>query len=532
MNQALRALIVEDSEDDAALLLRALRSGGYEPAVCRVETPLAFSAALDGQPWDLVLSDWSLPHFSALDALAMVVARGLDVPFVIVSGTVGEEVAVEGLRAGAHDFITKGNLIRLIPAVRRELRELAVRRESRKLQEQLMVSDRMVSIGVMAAGVAHEISNPLTSLLMNVDHAIASVEAMVSGRVAPRPSRSLLEGLLDARDSAERIRDIVKEVKLFTRGGDDTLVVLDVARVVDSALRMARHEVQSRATLVRDYARVPPVRANEAKLGQVFLNLIINAVQAIPEGQSGANEIRVRTREDGAGDVVVEIQDTGAGMTEEVLQRLFTPFFTTKPVGVGTGLGLSICRRIVASIGGDISATSAVAGPDKGSTFRVTLPALHDVSMAGPEHPVALAKAGPRAATSRVLVVGDDVPLCAAIERALRRDHDVVAASSAADAASRIEHGDRFDAIVCDSMAQEGEMDLYQVLCRVAPGQAQQMVFLTDCAPSPRTVALLERVRNPRIQKPCGMTRLWKVVAELTSAPRPDPRDRTAAAAP
>ncbi len=531
MNETLRALIVEDSEDDTALLLRALRKGGYDVAGYRVETPLAFGAALDAnaraRAWDIILSDWSMPQFSALKALQIVKSRGIDLPFIIVSGTVGEDVAVECLKAGAQDFVTKGNLTRLLPAIRRELRELRLRRESRKLQEQLMVSDRMISIGILAAGVAHEINNPLTSLLMNVDHAVASVEAMLAGRTVSRPGRPLLEGLLDARDSAQRIRDIVKEVKLFARGGDEAVAPLDVGRVLESALRMARHEVQSRATLTRDYAEVPPVRANEAKLGQVFLNLVINAVQAIPEGKPRDHQIRVRTRElDGT--VVIEIQDTGAGMSEEVLQRIFTPFFTTKPVGVGTGLGLSICRRIVAAVGGDISATSTIG---KGSTFRITLPAVHDAALGGRPQTPSLAKASsPTAALeqqqqqppdqrqrSRVLVVGHDGPLCAAIERALRRDHHVVATERPAEAATWIDAGERFDAIVCDSVVEDGEIEFHARVLESAPDQAARIVFLTDCAPSSRVAGFLERCGNPRVEKPCGMATLWTIIARLSA---------------
>jgi signal transduction histidine kinase len=526
MNEPLRALIVEDSEDDTALLLRALRRGGYDATGYRVETPLDFGAAIDAQAraqaWDIVLSDWSMPQFSALEALRIVKGRGIDLPFIIVSGTVGEDVAVECLKAGAQDFVTKGNLTRLIPAIRRELRELAVRRESRKLQEHLMVSDRMISIGILAAGVAHEINNPLTSLLMNVDHAVASVEAMLAGRTLSRPGRPLLEGLLDARDSAQRIRDIVKEVKLFARGGDEAVALLDVERVLESALRMARHEVQSRANLTRDYGQVPLVRANEAKLGQVFLNLVINAVQAIPEGKPGKHEIRVRTMEqDGA--VVIEIRDTGAGMSADVLQRIFTPFFTTKPVGVGTGLGLSICRRIVAAVGGDISATSTVG---KGSTFRITLPAVHEADLDERAHAPSLAKASsPKASGEqqqrqrpRVLVVGQDRPLCAAIERALRRDHDVVATDSPSEAATRIEGGARFDAIICDSVAEDGEIAFHARVLESAPDQAARVVFLTDCAPSRRVAEFLERCGNRRVEKPCGMATLWTIVAELSAA--------------
>ena len=190
MKRTLRALIVEDRDDDRVLLVRALERGGFDVVHERVESAESMAAALGAREWDVVLSDYSLPSFSALQALEVLKSTGIDLPFIVVSGTIGEETAVEALRAGAHDFLVKRAFARLVPAIERELREAANRREKRKavfalrqaetkFREQLMVSDRMASVGILAAGVAHEINNPLTALVGNVELALREVDAMV-----------------------------------------------------------------------------------------------------------------------------------------------------------------------------------------------------------------------------------------------------------------------------------------------------------------------------------------------------------------
>jgi DNA-binding NtrC family response regulator len=204
----LSVLIVEDNERDAALLLRELKRGGYEVAHERVDTPEVMSAALERRTWDIVLSDYSMPRFSAPAALAMVKERGLDLPFIIVSGTVGEETAVASLRAGAHDFLVKGSLARLLPAIERELREAASRAERKRIHEQLLISERMASVGTLAAGVAHEINNPLAIVVGNLDVAMERLAAL--GR-AGSPLPDVEQPLHDAQEAAERVRVIVRD---------------------------------------------------------------------------------------------------------------------------------------------------------------------------------------------------------------------------------------------------------------------------------------------------------------------------------
>jgi DNA-binding NtrC family response regulator len=164
MTKPLRAIFVEDSERDAAILSRELQRGGYELQSERVDTAAALSAALDRQSWDIVLSDYSMPQFSASAALSLVRGRGFDVPFIIVSGTISEETAVEAMRAGANDFMSKNAMARLVPAIDRELREASARAERKKMREQLLIAERMASVGMLSASVAHEINNPPISI--------------------------------------------------------------------------------------------------------------------------------------------------------------------------------------------------------------------------------------------------------------------------------------------------------------------------------------------------------------------------------
>jgi signal transduction histidine kinase len=371
MAKQLQVLIVDDVEDDALLVVRELRRAGFEPGYQRVHTRVALEAALE-QEWDIVLCDYSMPGFSALEALALVRKRALDVPFIIVSGTVGEARAVEIMRAGAHDYVFKDNLSRLGVAIERELREARNRADKRRLQEQLLVSERMASIGVLAAGVVHEINNPLTALLGSAELAVLSfrtTQLALGGASGLEQVGHELHGVLEA---AERIAQIVTDVRLFSRGGSEPPASVEVRPVLESSVRLAMHEAASRARLVTEFEHTPPVTLPASRLGQVFLNLILNAAQAIPHGDRDANEIRVRTRESAAGWVEIEIADSGCGIPEQIRHAIFEPLFTTKTAGTGTGLGLFIAHRIVTDAGGRIEFESEI---DKGTTFRVTLPA-------------------------------------------------------------------------------------------------------------------------------------------------------------
>jgi len=375
--------------------------------------------------------------------------------------------------------------------------------DSKQTELQLMLADRMASVGTLAAGVAHEINNPLAAVIANLEMALQDIEGI------PSPPPDLGDELRDAASAADRVREIVRDLKIFSRVQQDRRGAVDIQKVLDSTLRMASNEIRHRARLVKHYNRVPCVDANESRLGQVFLNLIVNAVQAIPEGDVASNELRISTKlEDGH--VVVLFSDTGCGMTPEVQARLFTPFFTTKPPGVGTGLGLAISHRIVTSLGGTLTFTST---PGRGTDFRVSLP------VAPPDavpvtYRVPVVGAAPR--RGRVLVVDDEESLAQAIRRYLSADHDVDAASNGQDALTRIAAGERYDVILCDlMMPQMTGMEFHEELLRADPDQARRMVFLTGGAFTQSAREFIERVPNQRIEKPFDLKALRTLVNDL-----------------
>jgi len=259
----------------------------------------------------------------------------------------------------------------------------------------------------------------------------------------------------------------------------------------------------------RVYGDVPPVDANESRLGQVFLNLLVNAAQAIPDGRADENEITVTTRLDSIGRVVVDIADTGAGMSPDVMTRLFTPFFTTKPMGLGTGLGLSICHRLVSAIGGEITIESVLG---KGTTFHVALPASsemesHSTPAAAAPSPMESHRRG------RILVIDDDGGILNVVTRVLSADHECHTMRSGTEALDRIRQGERFDVILCDLMMPVlTGMDLFAELSRIDQHQAARVVFLTGGAFTTKAREFLSQVTNPRLEKPFDLSALKNLV--------------------
>jgi PAS domain S-box-containing protein len=380
--------------------------------------------------------------------------------------------------------------------------------DKKQTEMHLMLSDRMASVGTLAAGVAHEINNPLASVIANLDMAMQDIVALSETAKLPP---DLSEELKDARVAADRVREIVRDLKIFSRGEEDRHGPVDVEQVLESTLRMAWNELRHRARLVKHYTKVPLVDAHESRLGQVFLNLIINAAHAIPPGNYDANEIRISTSVDPSGRVVVDIRDTGTGIPPEVRPRLFTPFFSTKPVGVGTGLGLAISHRIITQFGGTITYDTEVG---KGTEFHITLP------VAGPATPIQHTQKiwtrSPAARRGNVLIIDDEETLAQAIRRFLGVEHNVTAVYRARDALDLLELGTRYDVILCDlMMPQITGMELHGEIVRLDPAQAGRIVFLTGGAFTPSAREFLVGCGNRRIEKPFDLKEVRRLVNEL-----------------
>jgi CheY-like chemotaxis protein len=385
--------------------------------------------------------------------------------------------------------------------------------ESKRREAQLLVTDRMASMGMLAAAVVHELNNPLGYTIANVIFALEELRALeadlvaddgdeateMAARLALARSRvgTIVDALREAREGGDRARLIVRDLRTFSRSDDEQRTALDVRRILESAINMAYSEIRHRAQLVKDYGPIPFVDGNEARLGQVFLNLLINAAQSIQEGDVEHHCIRVVTRANARGNCVVEVSDTGQGITPENLNRIFDPFFTTKQKS-GTGLGLSICQNIITAMGGEITVESGIGS---GSTFRVTLPRGVEESAAVPAaHP---RSTGPPLPRRRILVIDDEPMMARAVQRLLDGEHDVVVSSDPRGAVEQIRAGERFDAVLCDLMMPSmSGMEVHEAIEKVEPEQARRMVFMTGGAFTPRAMRFLESVDNPRIEKP------------------------------
>jgi signal transduction histidine kinase len=373
-NKALRVLLVEDSDSDAELILAELERIGYNVTTDRVQTAEAMKAALEHGVWDVVLSDYSLPTFSAPAALDVLKTTTLDLPFIIVSGTIGEETAVSALKRGAHDFLIKGRLARLAPALERELRDVVARRERVRLEEQLRQSQKMEAVGQLAGGIAHDFNNLLTAIL--------GYSALLRDRLQDMPD--LLADLEEIRKAGERAADLTRQLLAFSRKQLLEPQVLDLNHIISDVEKMLRRIIGEDIHLeTAASSSSAMVKADRGQIEQVLLNLAVNARDAMPRGGSLKIDTGLAAPPDrlvhpGAkpppdGWVALIISDTGGGMSPEVQARMFEPFFTTKGLGKGTGLGLSTVYGIVSQSGGYIDVDSR---RDVGTTFTIYLPAV------------------------------------------------------------------------------------------------------------------------------------------------------------
>jgi signal transduction histidine kinase len=380
----LRVLIADDSENDALIVLHALRKAGYEPRYERVWTPPGFQAALRKQAWELVISDYEMPGFGGFEALELLKQSGQDVPFILVSAVVSEETAVAAMKAGAHDYIMKRKLARLGPAIQRELREAQTRTAKkaaeaalRQSEDQLRQAQKLEAVARLAAGVAHDFNNILTAISGHSELLLRQLEAGDSRR----------KNAEQIEKCAYLAAALTRQLLTFSRKQAIEPRVLNLNAVVQNIQNMLRRLIGEDIEFLAElHPGAGHIKADPGQLEQVIMNLTVNARDAMPNG----GKVIVRTANllmDGArlkdvpalqpgNYVMLAIADTGMGMTPEVKAHLFEPFFTTKPPGKGTGLGLATCFGIVKQSSGHIEVESE---PGKGTTFKVYFPKVADV---------------------------------------------------------------------------------------------------------------------------------------------------------
>ena len=412
--------------------------------------------------------------------------------------------------------------------------------EQRQLQARLAQSDRLASMGMLAAGVAHEINNPLTYMLLNLERIVRELPdlsrtlsrlrrelTMAMGEEAATAllDRAGVEGAMqqagvladrarEAADGARRVAKIAGDLKVFARADSDDRAQVSVNVLMDKALDIAANELRFRATVQRDYGKVPRVMANAGRLSQVFLNLVVNAAHAVEEGAPHQNTVRITTRRQG-NEVWIEVADTGRGIPQENLNRLFEPFFTTKGPGQGSGLGLSICANIIRAHGGRIEVASELG---HGSRFTVCLPEsdLLDAPASGPlsvRSPLAKAPLH----RSRILVVDDERAMRTTLAALLSDRYDVITADSGAAAIATLKRDPAFDVVLCDLMMPEvSGVDVYEWMLDAAKDLAKKVVFMTGGAFTPRARELLDRVPNRRVEKPFELSELSAALEKVT----------------
>lgn len=384
-------------------------------------------------------------------------------------------------------------------------------RELRRLQ-----SEKLASIGLLAAGVAHEINNPTSFVLANVETLATMLRAIdeeLRSAAVYDVHAGLANQLFDAmtvvqesKEGMARIHRIARDLHSFSRVDDDASALSDVNAAVDSALTMLRSELRYRATVERSLQATQPVRASAARLAQVFLNLLVNAAQALSDLHPRRNRLYVRSRDEGT-HVIVEVEDNGPGISAEVMPRIFESFFTTKPPELGTGLGLPISLDIVRRMGGDLTAESELG---RGAMFRVRLPAAVGVPAVKTRSSVPSLKAIQR---RRVLAIDDEALLLKAFQRMLVSHHDIETKLGAREALRHFAQDRRFDVVLCDlQMPDMSGVELYATVKQQWPELAERFIFITGGAFSPEARRFLEDPNIACINKPFQLRELLELI--------------------
>ena len=364
---------------------------------------------------------------------------------------------------------------------------------TRRLQDKLLLADRMATVGVLAAGIGHEVNNPLAYVMANLEFALDEV-----GRDAIDAER-LAEALREARHGIGRITAIAKQLRAWSRAEIERPADLSLHPLLDIAVSMAWAELRHRARLIKEYGPVPTVHADETRLAQALIILLVNAAHAIPEGNLAGNTVRIVTftRAD-PGRAVIEIHDTGSTIPPEELADVFAPFSAAP----STGIGLAIAHHAIAAIGGTLEAAADPAG---GNVFTVTLPGVAAGSTLKPHG---------EARRPRVLIVDDESLVCGAVKRSLSDENDVTALSSAREALARFNAGERWDVVFMDLLMPEmSGMELYDAVGKIAPDQTERVIFLTGGAFSKRTTDFLAGGKR-FIEKPFDTGELRRIVQE------------------
>lgn len=516
MDAALSVLIVEDSEDDAVMVLRELKRAGYDVDFKRVDTSDALKADLAARRWDLIISDFSMPRFSGTDALKLVRSTGSDAPFIFVSGTMGEDAAVAALKDGAQDYLVKTNLKRLVPAVQRELREAEERRQRKHLEQHVRQLQKFEAIGRLAGGVAHDFNNLLGVILGQ------------SEILLDRPhEEGNTHGLEMIRESARRGASLTRQLLAFGRRQILETKVLNLNVILADVEKLLQRVIGEDIELnFRTDAKLGSVKADPGQLEQVVVNLATNARDAMSAGGRLTIATANVELEEAFADrqvivrpgryVQLVVSDTGCGMDKETQSHIFEPFFTTKEQGKGTGLGLATVYGIVKQSGGYIWVYSE---PGQGTAFKIYLPMVE----AAAEGPRAVERSEePAHGSETVLVVEDDASLREVTCEFLRSSGYAVIPAESPEEALHLEesHSGSIDFLLTDLiMPKMNGRELATRLVKARP--AMKVLYVSGYADG----IVRDGVHGPLeeglafLQKPYTRVAVTRKIRELLDSP-------------
>jgi PAS domain S-box-containing protein len=387
--------------------------------------------------------------------------------------------------------------------------------ESNRLLSQTLLSDKLATIGTLAAGIIHEINNPMIWILNNLSYLDDKVKGLKANNFE---QKSILikmdETIGESLQGAERIRDIIHDLKGYTRIDENTLTPVDVNVAIKSAINMAYPQFKNRAKLETSFdLSIPILLLNSNKLQQIFLNLIVNASQSLNKSHFDHNIIRITTYMS-KNNIGIDIADTGAGIAPEVLPKIFDPFFTTKPVGVGTGLGLSISHEIIHNLGGEITVKSDL---NIGTTFSVCLPLQLKVQESNDAVivPVIL-----QAGRKKLLVIDDEPTLLRVMKQILSTEHDITVSDGRAALSLLAQHGNDFDGLITDvNMPDVNGIDLYRYVLKQYPGLEKRIIFVTGGDYTSSATEFLSTIKNPCLEKPFTPAELYLAVNKIFANP-------------